>query len=99
MIEKLKADQRRERKNAKRRNDSIKAKVMNPIIRRELISKGLLFTDGKIINDDCPESDDGKCPECGSWLELGYGFAGGYGLGAYSFCIMHGYFDFSEDLG
>jgi hypothetical protein len=26
------------------------------------------------------------CPECGSQLEWGYGFAGGGGIGPYQFC-------------
>lgn len=32
-----------------------------------------------------PKDKDGKCPTCGSELEMGFGLAGG-GYGPYSYC-------------
>lgn len=49
----------------------------------------------------CPQSNEGKCtnPECaGAVVEHGYGYAGGYGLGGYSYCEKCStIYDFFED--
>ena len=88
------------KRGKKLRSNAIKAEINNPIIRRKLIAEGRLFVDGKQIDEACPSSKDGvHCPECGTELDYGYGFAGGYGLGGYASCDKHGYFDFCEDLG
>lgn len=59
----------------------------------------VIFIDGKFKEpEDCPKSDHGHCPECGTPLDGGYGYAGGYGLGSYNFCPDHfGIYDFVED--
>jgi len=31
--------------------------------------------------------DDGRCPVCGGEMSSGYGFAGGGGIGGYTFCL------------
>jgi len=62
---------------------------------------------GKFTNQTGPQSwhdpDRGVnvCGLCGSpELEMGYGFAGGMGLGGYTFCSeCYAVLDFSEDLG
>ena len=57
---------------------------------------------------ECPQTvvdpvgeDRTVCGLCGcDRLEPGYGFAGGYGLGAYTFCLgCNTVLDFSEDTG
>ena len=58
-----------------------------------------MFIDGKFKDPKtCPKSKEGKCPKCRSSLEPGYGFAGGYGLGAYNYCKKcKKVYDFFED--
>lgn len=48
-----------------------------------------------------PVTEEQVCGLCGSDdLEPGYGFAGGFGLGVYTFCCgCNAVLDFSEDTG
>lgn len=65
--------------------------------------------DGKFVEEDrCPRTVNSSaatrgrvCGLCGSEdLEPGYGFAGGFGLGMYTFCCgCDTVLDFSEDSG
>ena len=60
---------------------------------------------GKFTNRECPASvhnpfnNENVCCLCGCPdLSMGYGFAGGYGLGSYNYCLGCGsILDFSED--
>ena len=60
---------------------------------------------GKFTDDPGPQSfhdpvsNQNLCGLCGSnQLDMGYGFAGGRGLGSYTFCLeCHCCLDFSED--
>lgn len=46
----------------------------------------------------CPKSKNGYCPECDNELDPSFGFAGGYGMGTYSYCHECSIvFDFVED--
>ena len=57
-----------------------------------------MFIDGQLKDPKaCPTSVDGKCT-CGEELQSEYGFASGYGLGAYNLCYKCGKtYDFMED--
>lgn len=64
-----------------------------------------VFADGKFA-DECPRTftpADGtsRCGLCGgSDLDSGYGLAGGYGIGVYTYCEgCHAVLDFSPDDG
>jgi hypothetical protein len=69
-------------------------------------SPGVHCTGRFLDPKECPvtvenETGDGNCCGlCGSEsIESGYGFAGGYGLGAYTFCLeCNSVLDFCEDM-
>ena len=68
---------------------------------------GMHITGQFLKPDNCPATihDDVRgglvCGLCGSdEIDQGYGFAGGYGLGAYNYCCgCESVLDFSEDPG
>lgn len=57
-------------------------------------NEGFVAEDREPLDDDVPlfgtgntePSLSGKCQFCGTWLEAGYGLAGGSGIGPYMFC-------------
>jgi len=76
--------------------------------RKRAESLGAVHVTGKFNTvENCPQtandpvSGQQVCGLCGSdEIDPGYGYAGGYGLGGYNFCMACGtVMDFSEDTG
>jgi hypothetical protein len=82
--------------SAKKKRMSLQ-EVVNELERRT--GRTPVFVDGQFRDPKtCSKSKDRRCPKCKSVLRLGYGFAGGYGLGGYNYCEKcHKVYDFVED--
>lgn len=58
---------------------------------------GVIFVDGKITEEKCPETHDGHCAKCGSETEPEYEFCM-YGLGSFDRCTeCYTVYNFCED--
>jgi hypothetical protein len=58
----------------------------------------VIFIDGKLTNEKCPDASDNKCPTCAVELEVEYGFCI-YGLGSFDRCTeCLSVFNFVEDV-
>lgn len=71
-----------------------------PCLTRRLLERvfDMVFVDGKLTEEPCPQANEGCCPECDGELEVEYGFCR-YGLGSFDRCNKClSVFNFCEDV-